>query len=357
MTPFALTSLEELRALPVDTVIDVRAPAEFAEDHVPGAINLPVLDDAERARVGTLYKQVSPFDARKLGGALVAQNTARHLRESLSHHEGGWQPLVYCWRGGQRSGAFATILDQVGWRVLLLKGGYRSYRRLVVGALYDNPLPHRVVVIEGGTGTAKTALLQALSEQGAQIIDLEGLANHRGSLFGAMPGGQPAQKMFESRLAAALSACDPARPTYVEAESSKVGDILVPPSVWGAMLAAPRLAIEAPLTARATYLARAYRDLTEDAERLTSQIDALRPYHARDLIARWHELAGAEAFESLAGELVDLHYDPRYAKSASDAPAPLRTYALPVLDEASLRDCAARIISDAGHLFPAPAGQ
>ena len=203
MTPCTLTALSDLATLDVDTIIDVRAPMEFAEDHLPGAINLPVLSDAQRAEVGTIYKQVSPFDARKIGGALVARNTARHLQTALADKNGGWQPLVYCWRGGQRSGAFSTILDQVGWRVQLLRGGYRSYRRLVVAALYDTPMPYRLMLIEGGTGTAKTRLLHHLAKTGAQVLDLEGLAQHRGSLFGAVDGGQPHQKMFETRLAQA----------------------------------------------------------------------------------------------------------------------------------------------------------
>ncbi|HCQ56919.1 MAG TPA: tRNA 2-selenouridine(34) synthase MnmH, partial [Sulfitobacter sp.] len=223
MTPCTLTALSDLATLDVDTIIDVRAPMEFAEDHLPGAINLPVLSDAQRAEVGTIYKQVSPFDARKIGGALVARNTARHLQTALADKNGGWQPLVYCWRGGQRSGAFSTILDQVGWRVQLLRGGYRSYRRLVVAALYDTPMLHRLMLIEGGTGTAKTRLLHHLAKAGAQVLDLEGLAQHRGSLFGAVDGGQPHQKMFESRLAQALTPLDPAQVTWVEAESSKIG--------------------------------------------------------------------------------------------------------------------------------------
>ena len=191
-----LNHLPDIAACGVDTIIDVRSPAEFAQDHIPGAINLPVLSDAERAKVGTIYKQDSSFMARKIGAALVAQNAARHLMGPLADKPGGWQPLVYCWRGGQRSGSFATILDQIGWRVQLLQGGYRSYRRLVVEKMYDTPLPHKLTLIEGGTGTAKTRLLHHLGQAGAQVIDLEGLANHRGSLFGARDGGQPSRKRF-----------------------------------------------------------------------------------------------------------------------------------------------------------------
>ena len=317
MTPLTLSSLSDLHALNVDTIIDVRAPAEFAEDHLPGAINLPVLSDAERAEVGTIYVQDTPFNARKIGGALVAQNTAAHLQGPLADHKGDWQPLVYCWRGGQRSGAFATILDQVGWRVQLLQGGYRSYRRLVVKTLYDTPLPHRITLIEGGTGTAKTALLHALSAAGAQTLDLEDIAGHRGSLFGQMPGGQPSQKLFESRLAAALEPLDPALPTWVEAESSRIGARTLPPALWTAMQSAPRVEITAPLLARAAYLCHAYDDLMQNPMRLSELINQLRPYHAGALITDWLNMARAQDWLALASGLISDHYDPRYAKSAS----------------------------------------
>ena len=343
MTPCTLTALSDLATLNVDTIIDVRAPAEFAEDHLPGAINLPVLSDAERAEVGTIYKQVSPFDARKIGGALVAQNTARHLQTALADKNGGWQPLVYCWRGGQRSGAFSTILDQVGWRVQLLRGGYRSYRRLVVAALYDTPLPHRLMLIEGGTGTAKTRLLHHLAKTGAQVLDLEGLAQHRGSLFGAVDGGQPHQKMFETRLAQALAPLDPAQVTWVEAESSKIGGITLPPALWAAMLAAPRVEIAAPLAARAHFLCRAYDDLTTDPALLEDRIDKLRPYHSAETIAAWQTQARTGDWAMLAEGLIGQHYDPRYAKAASRNPAPIERLVLDTLDDTSLAETAAAL--------------
>jgi tRNA 2-selenouridine synthase len=317
MTPLVLTSLTDLHALRADTIIDVRAPAEYAEDHLPGAINLPVLDDAQRAEVGTIYTRVSPFKARKIGGALVAQNTAAHLQGPLADKDGAWQPLVYCWRGGQRSGAFATILDQVGWRVHLLKGGYQSYRREVVKTLYKSPLPHRLVLIDGGTGTAKTALLQQLAAQGAQVLDLEGLAAHRGSLFGMIDTAQPAQKLFETRLAAALNALAPDRITFVEAESSKIGDRIIPPSLWSLMIDAPRIHITAPLEARSHFLCSAYADLTQDKTALSHLLDKLRPYHPRDRIAQWQRQAETGDWQALASGLIADHYDPRYAKTAA----------------------------------------
>ncbi|WBU56972.1 tRNA 2-selenouridine(34) synthase MnmH [Paracoccus sediminicola] len=296
-----------------DEIIDVRSPAEFAEDHLPGAINLPVLSDAERAEVGTVYKQVSPFDARKMGAALVAANAARHIAGPLAGHDGSWQPLVYCWRGGQRSGALATILAQVGWRVSRVEGGYKSWRSLVVERLQERGFPAPVIVLDGNTGSAKTAILHRLAARGHQMIDLEGLAHHRGSLFGAM-GQQPSQKMFEGRLAAQLEALDPARPVLVEAESSRIGELSLPKSVWAGLTAAPRISLRVPLEARAAFSARDYRDVTEQPARLHQILDRLRPVHSAERIAQWTELAQTRQWRELAETLIQHHYDPRYEK-------------------------------------------
>ncbi len=311
-----LTSLSDLAAHGFDEIIDARAPSEYAEDHLPGAISLPVLDDAERARVGTIYKQVSPFTARKLGGALLARNVAAHLEGPLADRGGGWRPLVYCWRGGQRSGAFATILAQVGWRVETLAGGYKAWRALVVQAVRERPVPAPVVVLDGNTGSAKTELLNLLPGLGLQVLDLEGLANHRGSLFGAL-GPQPSQKAFEGRIAVALSRLDPARPVVVEAESAKVGDLAVPAPLWKAIATAPRVALEVPRAARAAYLTRAYADVTADTARLDAILNRLRPWHPADRIEDWLAMARANSFATLAEDLMLHHYDPRYQRHRS----------------------------------------
>lgn len=349
LTQIALPSLPALAAARHDAIIDVRSPAEFAEDHLPGAINLPVLDDEERARVGTIYKQQSPFLARKIGAALVARNAARHLEGPLARLEGGWRPLVYCWRGGQRSGSFATILAQVGWRVEVLEGGYKSWRRLVVAALDALPAPGNIWVLDGNTGSAKTEILHRLRGLGVQVVDLEGLANHRGSLFGHMPGGQPGQKAFEGRLAVALAALDPSRPLVVEAESSRIGNLALPRQLWAAMSRAPRLRIAAPVAARARYLARAYADLTADAGRLERVIDNLRPQHPAERIEAWQALAASGGFEALAEGLMRDHYDPRYekhrARFGSDAD---RVLACDSLDPGALDALAARVAAAVG---------
>ncbi|MGB7268145.1 MAG: tRNA 2-selenouridine(34) synthase MnmH [Albidovulum sp.] len=309
-----LTSLTQLSGLGFDTVIDVRSPAEYSEDHLPGAVNLPVLDNEERARIGTIYKQQSAFLARKQGAALVARNAALHLEGKLADKPGGWRPLVYCWRGGQRSGSFASILQQVGWRAELVEGGYKSWRALVVAELGERPVAAPVVVLDGNTGTAKTDILGLLAVRGVQTIDLEGLAHHRGSLFGHRAEGQPSQKAFEGRLAMALATLDPACPVVIEAESSRIGNLTLPKQIWAAMKAAPRLRIAAPLAARAEYLARAYVDLTEDRQRLMDVVQALRHAHPAERIGQWVAMAQSGAFVDLAEALMRDHYDQRYEK-------------------------------------------
>lgn len=309
-----LENLQTLTEHGFDDLIDVRSPAEYAKDHVPGAVNLPVLDNSERALVGTIYKQESAFKARKVGAALIARNAAHHIETHFAEMDGGYRPLVYCWRGGMRSGSLITILKDIGWRAEPLIGGYNSYRRAVVAEVYEQPFQGQVVLLDGNTGTAKTALLHALGGRGAQVMDLEGLAHHRGSLFGAMADAQPSQKAFESGIAMVMSGLDPSRPLIVEAESSKIGQRTVPPSLWAAMKDAPRIQVAASLDDRAAFLARAYADICEDTRRLEAIIEQLRPYHARDIIDAWIDLAWAGDMVELARELMAQHYDPRYAK-------------------------------------------
>lgn len=310
-----LSSVADPALAGFDQIIDVRSPSEYAEDHLPGAINLPVLDDAERARVGTIYKQVSPFDARKLGGALVAANAARHIAGPLADRDGAWRPLVYCWRGGQRSGSFATILEQIGWRVGRIQGGYKSWRGLVVDRVQNGPVPAPVIVLDGNTGSAKTAILQRLALRGHQVIDLEGLARHRGSLFGAHPDGlQPSQKMFETTLATALASLDPARPVLVEAESSRIGRITLPKAIWQAICAAPRLRLQVPVGARAAFTAASYGDMVGDPGRVAAILDQIAPLHPADRVAAWRAALDRCDWQDLSEGLLRDHYDPRYDK-------------------------------------------
>lgn len=313
--PIEFTSFDAILDHGFDTLIDVRSPAEFAEDHVPGAINLPALSNAQRHEVGTIYKQISAFDGRKIGAGMVVRNVADHIDGPLMEKDGAWRPLVYCWRGGQRSGVFSTLLSEIGWRADTIKGGYTAFRRLVKSSLYDDPLMHRLILLDGYTGTAKTEILPRLAARGVQVIDLEGLAAHRGSLLGEMPGGQPSQKAFETAFACALRPLDPDRPVVVEAESSKIGQIAMPSSVWAAMLAAPRITIQAPQDARAAYLAKAYREVIEDPQVVAEKLEPLRRLRGHATVDRWISLSQNGALVDLSLALMVDHYDPSYAKS------------------------------------------
>ncbi|CAN5287984.1 tRNA 2-selenouridine(34) synthase MnmH [soil metagenome] len=306
-----------------DAIIDVRSPSEFAEDHLPGAMNLPVLDDAQRAEVGTLFVQRSKFLARRLGASYVARNIADHLDGPLADRGGGFQPLVYCWRGGQRSTAVATVMDQVGWPVTQLDGGYQTWRRRVVSALYgggdDAGISLMPVLLDGFTGSGKTDVLGRLATLGVQTLDLEGLADHRGSLFGATPRPQPSQKAFETRLYAAIETLDLSRPVVVEAESSRVGQITLPPVLWAAMRTAPRVQLTAPLAARVAYVVDQYGTIGSDAEALEAALRRLPRHHSRTLIETWRNLARGGRLAVLVEGLMTEHYDPAYRRSRGDA--------------------------------------
>ncbi len=342
--PITFDTLRAILTHGFDTLIDVRSSAEYATDHIPGAINLPALSNAERATVGTIYKQVSPFRARKVGAALVARNVATHLEGPLADIDGAWRPLVYCWRGGQRSGSFASILTQIGWRGDTVAGGYQTWRRLVHGVLYDAPLPHRLILLDGYTGTAKTDILPRLATRGVQVIDLEGLAHHRGSLLGGMPGGQPDQKGFETALAVAFDGLDPVRPVVVEAESSKIGRIVIPPMVWAAMTQAKRLVIDAPVAARAAYLTQAYADVIADAVALADRLNALRQFRGHAVVDGWIALLKAGDFNGLSRALIDQHYDAAYAQSrAAHDPTVAGTVRVETLDPAGQEAAADRL--------------
>lgn len=336
-----------------DAVIDVRSPGEFAEDHIPGAENLPVLSDAERAEVGTLYVQTSRFEARRRGAAYVAANISAHLRGALADRPHTFHPLVYCWRGGQRSNATATILSQVGWRTGLLQGGYKTYRRMVQHRLYDTEPGFRLVLLDGHTGTGKTEILGRLAARGVQVLDLEALAGHRGSLFGGLPGrDQPSQKLFETRLLSALDAFDPTRPIMAEAESAKVGQRSIPPLVWKAMQAAPRMELAAPPEARARYLAQAYGDAAKDLDALQALLERL-PRLGRKRVAEWMALARDGDLQTLAAGLIEHHYDPSYDRSAQLIDRPrLAVVSIDALDDASLDLAAIAIGEAAGVIAP-----
>jgi tRNA 2-selenouridine synthase len=299
-----------------DAIIDARSPAEFAIDHIPGAINCPVLDNEERRIVGTLYKQQGAFEARRVGGAMVAANLALHLREKFADKPASWRPMIYCWRGGMRSGSMTTWLRLVGWDAQQLPGGYKGWRRHVIALIDRLSADLPFVVICGATGNAKTRILQALEAHGEQVLDLEGLACHKGSLLGAMPDQpQPSQTAFETRLASVLEGIDLNRPLYVEGESRRIGQINVPVQLVERMRSSPCIEIEATTDARVEYLLRDYNYLGDRPDWLAERIGILKELHGKETIARWQAWAMARDLPPLFRELAVQHYDPAYSRS------------------------------------------
>jgi len=301
-----------------DAILDARSPGEFAEDHLPGALNFPVLSDEERVLVGTLYKQMSPFEAKKVGAARVARNIAAHIDTHCLDKPKNWRPLIYCWRGGKRSGAFTHILREIGWDAHQLEGGYKAWRRQIVADLAVLPATFTFRVISGATGSAKSRVIEALAGGGAQILHLEMLAAHKGSVLGNLPNErQPSQKAFETRLHTSLMTLDTARPVFVEAESRRIGTLQVPEALIVAIRAAPCLCIEATTAARIDFLLRDYDYFIHDPHRLTEKLGHLHGLQSGETLAHWQALIETGDFRTLVTALLEAHYDPLYQRSQS----------------------------------------
>jgi tRNA 2-selenouridine synthase len=297
-------------------VIDARSEAEYAQDRLPGALNWPTLNDEERHRIGTLYVQVNPFEARKRGAAIAAANIARHIERELLDTPKGWQPLVYCWRGGKRSGSLALVLDQIGFRVSVIEGGYKAFRTAVLADLPLQARRHQYRVVCGPTGSGKTRLLQALERAGAQVLDLEDLASHRSSVLGLIPGQvQPGQKRFETLIWDKLRTFDPARPVYIESESKKVGNLAVPESLIAAMRASPCLDLRLSDDERVKLLLEDYAFFVTDPELFCARLDALVTLRGKAVVEGWQAQVRAGEVEPVVRELLVQHYDPGYAAS------------------------------------------
>ncbi|RZL37874.1 MAG: tRNA 2-selenouridine(34) synthase MnmH [Rubrivivax sp.] len=333
-------------------LIDARSPAEYALDHLPGAINCPVLDDEERRIVGTTYVQTSAFEARKIGGAMVARNIARHLEELFHDKPKDWRPLVYCWRGGMRSGSFVNWLRLVGWDAQQLKGGYKAWRAHVIEQIAERAPQLDLRVLCGPTGSAKTRVLQALAGLGEQVLDLEDLAAHRGSVLGGMPGRpQPSQKGFETQLMQALAGFDLTRRVWIEAESRRIGRITVPEPLLQRLRESPVVEIDATPEARLDYLLRDYAWLGDDPQGLADKLGTLRELLPTEVMAQWQAWALAGELPPLFEALMSRHYDPLYARSQGHHLERLggaRRLACDDLSDAGILALARRIAADAG---------
>lgn len=337
------------RLVEFSTVIDARSEGEYAQDHLPGAVNWPSLNNAERIRVGTLYKQVSPFEAQKIGAAIVARNIAGHIEREVMDKPKSWQPLIYCWRGGKRSHSLALILGQIGFRVHLLEGGYKAFRAALLAdlPLQAERLEFRVVC--GPTGSGKTRLLQALHEVGAQVLDLEALASHRSSVLGSIPGHpQPGQKRFDTLVWDALRGFDATRPVFVEAESKKVGNLMVPESLIVAMRASRCLKLQLDDDERVALLLEDYAFFASDPDLFCDRLDALTMLRGKTVVEGWKNLARGGQVAQVVRDLLLRHYDPGYATSTRNhfvQSDQARVYVAPDRSMDTLRGMASEIVN------------
>lgn len=299
-----------------DTVIDARSEDEFDEDHLPMAVNWPTLNNEERITIGTLYKQVNPFEAKKRGAAIAARNIAGHIDREVIDKPKDWKPLTYCWRGGKRSGSLSLILDQIGFRVTLVEGGYKAFRAAMLVDLPQRVAPLKMLVVCGTTGSGKTRLLHALKASGAQVLDLEELASHRSSVLGALPGTpQPTQKRFDSLVWDALRRFDPSQPVFVESESKKVGNVTIPTVLVEHMRQSPCIQVNLPLKDRVALLLEDYVHLVQDPEFFCNRLDVLAEFRGKAVVAAWKEKVCAGDLQPVVQDLLVQHYDPVYLQS------------------------------------------
>ncbi len=315
LTPMSAT--EAISRLPeFDAVIDARSEGEYAEDHLPGAVNWPTLSNSERIAIGTLYKQVNAFEARKRGAAMAARNIAAHIERDVIDKPRGWKPLAYCWRGGQRSGSLSLILSQIGFHVTLIEGGYKAFRAAMVENIPVQVARLQFQVICGPTGSGKTRLLLALAAQGAQVLDLEALANHRSSVLGAMPGlAQPSQKRFDTLVWEKLRGFEPTQPVFVESESKKVGNLSVPHSLIDAMRNSTCLNLKLSDEERVALLMEDYDHMVSNVDYFCERLAVLIPLKGHAVVENWQTQARAGQFEPVVLDLLKQHYDPAYLQS------------------------------------------
>ena len=310
--PPPIQSIEDWSVQRADTIIDVRSPKEFKLDHIPGALNLPVLSDQQHEIVGRAYK-TSKFEARKLGAGFILNNMKEHLEGGLKDKPRDFCPLIYCARGGQRSKSFATICSEIGWKCSILKGGYKRYRASVIEMLNKYSEQMAIIVISGRTGTGKTEILTELEKLGENIIDLEKLACHRGSLLGSFSGvEQPRQKYFETLLCKKIKNFNLKKPVFLEAESSKIGSIQIPKPLWVAMRRAPQVLIKSDRVKRAKFLVKSYHDLQKNSEKLLPLFQLLERSQPSAVVKDCREQLRAKDWEGLAITILNLHYDKRY---------------------------------------------
>ncbi len=314
-TQSAISVLAQLGTF--DAVIDARSEDEFALDHLPDAVNWPTLNNQQRHDVGWRYKQDNPFEARKMGAAIAARNIAAHIEREVMDKPRTWRPLVYCWRGGQRSGSLSLVLSQIGFRVSIIEGGYKAFRSAIVTDTERLAASFEYRVVCGTTGSGKTRLLHALGRAGAQVLDLEDLANHRSSVLGAIPGlSQPSQKAFDTQVWNRLRHFDPTHPVFVESESRKVGNVTVPVPLMDAMRdRGSCLNLELPDAERVALLMEDYDYFVRNTGAFCNRLDALTEIRGKQVVLGWKAMVQSGGIASVVQELLTQHYDPVYLQS------------------------------------------
>ena len=310
-----LVGIEQI--LEFDEIIDVRSPSEFGLDHIPNAINAPVLNDEEREEVGTIYKQVNPFEAKRVGASIVARNIASAIDHIFAGRSKKWKPLIYCWRGGQRSAAMTHILRQIGWNAHQLEGGYKAYRKYVIDKLEKRPEGLTFVVLCGLTGVGKTTILQELAKKDQQVLDLEELANHKGSLLGkSATGDQPSQKHFETLLWEKLRRFKPSQVIFTESESKKIGSLRIPEKLMNRIRLGDTIRIEAAIDKRIDLIVEEYPHFLANPDRLKEAIRSLQQLHSNKIVQEWEGLIDKQNWREFVGDIMIRHYDPAYQKSS-----------------------------------------
>jgi tRNA 2-selenouridine synthase len=299
-----------------DLVIDARSEREYAEDHIPGAINLPVVNNDEYAEVGTLHR-TDKMQAYLIGVAYSLKNISRYLNTVIGSFPRRSRILVYCFRGGKRSRLWFDALDTIGYQVERLPGGWKEYRRWVNQKLKTRPLEFSYRILSGPTGCGKTRLLEQLAAAGAQVLDLEALAAHRGSVIGAIPGKpQPTQKYFDSLLLRQLGIFTTDRPVWVEAESKKIGNVQLPTALLERMQTDGLLIrVNAPIKQRVLLWREDYAHFEADPDTLVGKLAYLRSLVGGKEFELWQELATSRRIPDLFERLMIYHYDPSYERS------------------------------------------
>ncbi|MCD6187484.1 MAG: tRNA 2-selenouridine(34) synthase MnmH [Desulfuromusa sp.] len=294
-------------------IIDVRTPAEFAEVTIPGAVNVPIFSNEERIEIGTVFKQQGKRDARKLGVKLVAPNIPMLMDRVEELREGYPGPvIVFCWRGGMRSLAMTSFMNLAGIPARQLLGGHKGFRRKILDYFEQQQWPP-VFVLRGLTGTGKTRVLQQLAKMDYPVVDLEGLANHRGSAFGALGlEPQPSQKKFEALLWARLEELKESPYLVTEGESLHIGRVLVPKTFHQAMQIQPSLWITASLEVRTQIILEDYPALDQLKEQFEKPINALKERLGGKVVAEFLDLLDSGQWDKLVRELMVRYYDPLY---------------------------------------------